>query len=57
MPSANAEHPSFVCHDGSTELWDTESVVQADFVGDILFNVEKVDRLGAPLEVVHELVR
>jgi len=53
----DAEDAALVSHDRAAELRDAEGVVKADLMRDILLNVEKVDRLAAPFEVVHEFVR
>jgi len=57
MSSANAEDTSLVSDHGATELGDAEGVTKGYLVRNHLLDVEEVDRLAAPLEVVNKLVR
>lgn len=57
MPASDTEDPSFIGDDGPAELRNVEGVAEADLVRNHLVNVEKVDRLAAPFEIVHELMR
>jgi hypothetical protein len=57
VSSTNTEDPAFISHDRATELRNAESVIKRDLVRNHLVHVKKVNRLAAPLKVVHELVR
>ena len=56
MATSDAEDTTLISYHRATKLRNAERVVESHFVRDILFNVEEMDRLAAPFEVVHELV-
>ena len=56
MATTDAEHPPFICHHCAAKLRDVERVVKGYLVGVLAVNVPEVDRLAAPLKVVHEFV-
>ena len=57
MSPTNAENSTFICDNGAAELGNAEGVAEGDFVRYVLLNVEEVDRLASPFEIVDEFVR
>lgn len=57
VASSDAENSAFISDYCTTEFRNAEGVVEGDLVGNHFVDVIKVDRLAAPLEIVHELVR
>jgi hypothetical protein len=57
MSSTDAEHTAFVSDYGATELRNIKFIIQSHFMGSHFVNIEKVDILCSPFEVVDKLTR
>ena len=57
MSSTDAEDPTLISNDCTTELWNVERVCERDLVRSHLVDIEEVHRFTSPLEVVNVLVR
>jgi hypothetical protein len=55
MSTSDTKYSSFISHYGPAEFWNIEFVFQLDLVRGLLINIEEVNILCSPFEVVHKL--
>ena len=56
MAATYAEDSTFISDDSTTELRNAERIVKGHLVRDVLLDIEEMNRLAAPFEVVNKFV-